>query len=92
MASPLLFRPAGDDELADALRLAGIGCFVLADVADPEPVACALVREAGCGEYAICATAVQAGVRESDVLPRLRAGVADWLRARGACRLDDHEL
>jgi hypothetical protein len=98
MTSPLLFRPARDDELANMLRLAGIDLFVLADVCDRDPVACVLVRAVDNDGFEVCAIA-QRGDADEDVvgaeedLPgRIRTGVADWLRARGAQRLDDVEL
>ena len=57
MDAPLLFRPAHADELGAALRLAGINLFVLADVADEEPAACALVREIGAESFEVCGIA-----------------------------------
>ena len=91
-ASPLLFRPAGPDELAGLLRLAGIDVYVLADVADHEPVACAVVRAVEDGQFEVCALEQRPDVVEGDVAPRMLAGLADCLRARGARRLDDVEL
>jgi hypothetical protein len=91
MDSPLLFRPAHDDELVPALRLAGVDLFVLADVADEEPVACALVRGIGGESFEVCGIAQRPSLAE-DVTPRLLAGVADWLRARGARTLGGVEL
>jgi hypothetical protein len=88
MSSPLLFRPARDDELMNMLRLAGVDLFVLADVCDREPVACVLVRDVGDDSFEVCALAPA----DDDLAGRIRAGVADWLRARGAQRLDDVEL
>ncbi len=92
MNSTLLFRPDRDDDLPSALRLLGIDMFVLADVCDPEPIACIVVRDLGDDAYEICAMTQRSDVDDDGVESRLLAGAADWLRARGARRLGEIEL
>src|SRR5262249_8127142 len=85
MSQPLLFRAAQDGELPGLLTWLGVDVCVLGDVGADEPRACVLLRRVDGETYELCARVPPGTDAELD--DRLVAGVADWLRRRGAWRI-----